>query len=82
MTGEREIEGGRDGGKEGRREGGRKGGREGEREQERERKEVFPFSHQVQLQTGKLGDSVDECDAMLKKHEAFERLIGSQEGKV
>ena len=37
---------------------------------------------QVQLQTGKLGDSVDECDAILKKHEAFERLIGSHEGKV
>ena len=26
--------------------------------------------------------SVDECDALLKKHDAFERLIASQEEKV
>lgn len=37
---------------------------------------------QVQLQAGKLADSVDECEALLKRHEAFERLIASQEGKV
>ena len=40
------------------------------------------YSHQVKLQTGKLGDSVDECDAILKKHETFERLIGSHDKKV
>ena len=37
---------------------------------------------QVHLSTDKLGQSVDECDALLKKHEAFERLIVSQEEKV
>ena len=37
---------------------------------------------QVHLATDKLGMSVDECDALLKKHEAFERLITSQEEKV
>ena len=37
---------------------------------------------QVHLATDKLGQSVDECDALLKKHEAFERLITSQEEKV
>ena len=30
----------------------------------------------------KLGESMDECDVLLKNHEAFERLIGSQEDKV
>lgn len=30
----------------------------------------------------KLGESMDECDVLLKNHEAFERLIGSQEEKV
>ena len=37
---------------------------------------------QVHLATDKLGPSVDECDALLKKHDAFERLITSQEEKV
>ena len=37
---------------------------------------------QVHLSTEKLGQSVDECGALLKKHEAFERLIVSQEEKV
>ena len=37
---------------------------------------------QVQLSSDKLGQSVDECDALLKKHEAFERLIATQEEKV
>ena len=36
----------------------------------------------MHLSTEKLGQSVDECDALLKKHEAFERLITSQEEKV
>ena len=36
----------------------------------------------MHLSTDKLGQSVDECDALLKKHEAFERLIISQEEKV
>ena len=41
------------------------------------------YTHvQVHLATDKLGQSVDECDALLKKHEAFERLITSQEEKV
>lgn len=37
---------------------------------------------QVHLATEKLGQSVDECDALLKKHEAYERLLASQEDKV
>ena len=36
----------------------------------------------MHLSTEKLGQSVDECGALLKKHEAFERLIVSQEEKV
>lgn len=40
------------------------------------------FRTQVQLSSEKLGQSVDECDALLKKHEAFERLIATQEEKV
>ena len=42
----------------------------------------FYCLEQVHLSTDKLGQSVDECDALLKKHEAFERLIISQEEKV
>ena len=42
----------------------------------------FYYLEQVHLSTDKLGQSVDECDALLKKHEAFERLIISQEEKV
>lgn len=37
---------------------------------------------QVQLLHDKLGESVDECDVLQKKHEAFERLIVSQDDKV
>jgi spectrin beta len=44
--------------------------------------EDMSSSHEVHLATNKLGQSVDECDALLKKHEAFERLIASQEEKV
>lgn len=40
------------------------------------------LSFQVQLSSDKLGQSVDDCDAFLKKHEAFERLIATQEEKV
>lgn len=40
------------------------------------------FFVQVQLSSDKLGQSVDDCDALLKKHEAFERLISTQEEKV
>ena len=43
---------------------------------------IFYYLEQVHLSTDKLGQSVDECDALLKKHEAFERLIISQEEKV
>lgn len=43
---------------------------------------LVTLSPQVHLSTDKLGQSVDECDALLKKHEAFERLITSQEEKV
>ena len=39
-------------------------------------------AQEVQLSGDKLGESVDECDALLKKHEAFERLMQSQEEKV
>ena len=42
---------------------------------------LLPFP-QVQLSSDKLGQSVDDCDALLKKHEAFERLIATQEDKV
>ena len=43
---------------------------------------AYFYLEQVHLSTDKLGQSVDECDALLKKHEAFERLIISQEEKV
>ncbi len=36
----------------------------------------------MHLSSEKLGQSVDDCDALLKKHEAFERLITTQEDKV
>ncbi len=39
-------------------------------------------AQEVQLSGDKLGESVDECDALLKKHEALERLMQSQEEKV
>ncbi|CAI8040975.1 Spectrin alpha chain, non-erythrocytic 1 [Geodia barretti] len=44
--------------------------------------DTMSSSHEVHLATDKLGVSVDECDALLKKHDAFERLIASQEEKV
>ena len=43
---------------------------------------TYPVVTQVHLATHKLGQSVDECDALLKKHEAYERLVASQEEKV
>ena len=43
---------------------------------------VIYFNLQVQLLQDKLGESVDECEVLLKKHDAFERLIASQDEKV
>ena len=44
--------------------------------------DAMSSAQEVQLSGDKLGESVDECDALLKKHEAFERLMQSQEEKV
>lgn len=40
------------------------------------------LSPQVQLLQDKLGESVDECEVLRKKHDAFERLILSHDEKV
>lgn len=44
--------------------------------------DAMSAAHEVHLSVDKLAEGVDECDALLKKHEAFERLIISQEEKV
>lgn len=42
---------------------------------------VLP-SLQILLQNGTLGDTVDETEGLIKRHEAFEKLLSSQEDKV
>lgn len=37
---------------------------------------------QILLQNGTLGDTVDETEGLIKCHEAFEKLLSSQEDKV
>lgn len=37
---------------------------------------------QILLQNGTLGDTVDETEGLIKRHEAFEKLLSSQEDKV
>lgn len=44
--------------------------------------EAMCATHEVQLLQDKLGESVDECEVLLKKHDAFERLIASRDEKV
>lgn len=39
-------------------------------------------SLQILLQNGTLGDTVDETEGLIKRHEAFEKLLSSQEDKV
>lgn len=37
---------------------------------------------QILLRGGDLGSSVDETDMLIKRHEAFDKLVNSQEDKV
>lgn len=37
---------------------------------------------QILLKNSSLGDTVDETEGLIKRHEAFEKLLGSQEDKV
>lgn len=37
---------------------------------------------QFLLQNGTLGDAVSETEGLIKRHEAFEKLLSSQEDKV
>ncbi|XP_072545910.1 spectrin beta chain, non-erythrocytic 5 [Salminus brasiliensis] len=39
-------------------------------------------SQEVQLKNSDLGTTVDETDTLIKRHEAFEKLLGSQEEKM
>ena len=39
-------------------------------------------SLQILLQNSTLGNTVDETEGLMKRHEAFEKLLGSQEDKV
>ncbi|KAJ8289416.1 hypothetical protein GJAV_G00001060 [Gymnothorax javanicus] len=39
-------------------------------------------SQEILLRGGTLGSSVDEADMLIKRHEAFEKLVSSQEEKV
>lgn len=42
----------------------------------------YHFILQVQLKNSDLGSTVDETDTLIKRHEAFEKLISTQEDKV
>lgn len=42
----------------------------------------YHFVLQVQLKNSDLGSTVDETDTLIKRHEAFEKLISTQEDKV
>lgn len=37
---------------------------------------------QIQLKNSDLGTTVDETDTLIKRHEAFEKLLSGQEDKV
>ncbi|XP_068593345.1 spectrin beta chain, non-erythrocytic 5 [Cebidichthys violaceus] len=39
-------------------------------------------SQEILLQNGTLGNAVDETEGLIKRHEAFEKLLGSQEDKL
>lgn len=39
-------------------------------------------SPQILLHNSSLGSTVDETEALIKRHEAFEKLLSSQEDKV
>ncbi|XP_068456287.1 spectrin beta chain, non-erythrocytic 5 [Clinocottus analis] len=39
-------------------------------------------SQEIMLQNGTLGNAVDETEGLIKRHEAFEKLLGSQEDKL
>lgn len=41
-----------------------------------------PLSSQILLQNSTLGNTVDETEGLIKRHEAFEKLLSSQEDKV
>lgn len=40
------------------------------------------FFLQVQLKNSDLGSTVDETDTLIKRHEAFEKILSAQEDKV
>ncbi|XP_034721323.1 spectrin beta chain, non-erythrocytic 5-like, partial [Etheostoma cragini] len=40
------------------------------------------ISPQILLQNGTLGNTVDETEGLIKRHEAFEKLLSSQEDKL
>lgn len=40
------------------------------------------ISPQILLQNSSLGNTVDETEGLIKRHEAFEKLLSSQEDKV
>lgn len=39
-------------------------------------------SLQIQLKNSDLGTTVDDVETLIKRHEAFEKLLNSQEDKV
>ncbi|XP_049319614.1 spectrin beta chain, non-erythrocytic 5 isoform X1 [Astyanax mexicanus] len=47
-----------------------------------ENMEKITNSQEVQLKNSDLGTTVDETDTLIKRHEAFEKLLGSQEDKM
>lgn len=40
------------------------------------------MSPQILLKNSTLGNTVDETEGLIKRHEAFEKLLSSQEDKV
>uniref|UniRef100_A0A4W4DYW9 Spectrin, beta, non-erythrocytic 5 n=1 Tax=Electrophorus electricus TaxID=8005 RepID=A0A4W4DYW9_ELEEL len=47
-----------------------------------EHMEKLTNSQEVQLNNSDLGTTVDETDTLIKRHEAFEKLLGTQEDKM
>ncbi|XP_036450101.1 spectrin beta chain, non-erythrocytic 5 isoform X2 [Colossoma macropomum] len=47
-----------------------------------EHMEKITNSQEVQLKNSDLGTTVDETETLIKRHEAFEKLLGSQEDKM
>ncbi|TSO67499.1 Spectrin beta chain, non-erythrocytic 5 [Bagarius yarrelli] len=47
-----------------------------------EHMERLTYSQEVQLKNSDLGSTVDETDTLIKRHEAFEKLLSAQEEKM